>query len=336
MLALDPPLGDGSRAHAGGVVANGRLGPDATARRAARPRAGVTVALTDGRSRGRGEGDQERGGYDLGNSSRLAWSRVIVELSVRLHPLPPAPRRSRSPVRRRPVAAAACCSPCTLSSNAWTVSWRAGGGRRACAVRGAVGRAPGAGGARVAARLAGQATVVSDDESLWAGQRAASVRQPGAVVRVSGVQTRSRKRAALGRARGREPRGCAASGLSVGSRSLTTPIARLHRSQRCAACWRPRHASCSTHRRSWRRSSTVGADGRGARSRGAPRQGPLRPPGRAAPASSREHLSMTAWTPLARRHRLIDDWRAAASACRPARPTSCGTRRGSPRGAHRA
>ncbi|MDQ3766547.1 MAG: FAD-binding oxidoreductase, partial [Actinomycetota bacterium] len=92
MLALDPPL-QGSAATLGGIVATGDSGPLRHRFNAARDLIlGITVALSDGTvARAGGQVIKNVAGYDLGKlfAGSFGTLGLILELTLRLHPLPP-------------------------------------------------------------------------------------------------------------------------------------------------------------------------------------------------------------------------------------------------------
>jgi glycolate oxidase FAD binding subunit len=195
MLALDPPLGAGDAATVGGAIAAADSGP--LRHRYGAPRdlvLGVTVALSDGSvARAGGKVIKNVAGYDLAKlfAGSFGTLGLICEVAVRLHPRP----------RSHATATGATDDPALLASAAATlahsalelqsldVRWDAAAGPGAVLARfGGVAAEQQARAARGLLEAAGvQAAVVTDDEPLWAAQRAAQrSADGGAVVRVSG------------------------------------------------------------------------------------------------------------------------------------------------------
>jgi glycolate oxidase FAD binding subunit len=194
MLALDPPLGDGNRATVGGVVAAGDSGPRRHRHGAARDLVlGVTVALPDGTvARAGGKVIKNVAGYDLGKlfAGSLGTLGVIVELAVRLHPLP---RTSATLVAGSDDAGAvsriaSALAHASLELECLDVRWASGAGAVLARFTGDSALAQ----AQAAAALAGEARSIdisADDARPWDAQRAAQRSRDHAVVRVSGVQS---------------------------------------------------------------------------------------------------------------------------------------------------
>jgi glycolate oxidase FAD binding subunit len=199
MLALDPPLGDGSRATVGGLVATADSGPLRHHYGGVRDLVvGITVALSDGTlARAGGKVIKNVAGYDLGKlfAGSFGTLGLIVEVAVRLHPRPArtatAVGRSADPGALQRAAGAVAHAP--LEADCLDVAWASGAG--AVLARFASGDPT----ARVkqAAGLLRDAgldvEIVSDDDGfLWESQRDGQ-RDPtgsGAVVKVSALQNR--------------------------------------------------------------------------------------------------------------------------------------------------
>jgi glycolate oxidase FAD binding subunit len=195
MFALDPP-DDG--ATLGGVVATADSGPLRGRYGGVRDLVvGIRVALSDGTlAKSGGKVIKNVAGYDLSKlfAGSLGTLGAIVELSVRLHPLPPASAtalgHSADPVELGRVLLALLRAP--LEHSGFDVRWS--GGRGALLVRFA-GAAPGPQ-AELAERLLREAgldtEIANEDQALWVEQRERQ-RADGpeaAVVRVSGLPTR--------------------------------------------------------------------------------------------------------------------------------------------------
>ena len=219
-LALDPPtLG---AATIGGVVATGDSGP--LRHRYGAPRdlvVGVTVALSDGTlSRAGGKVIKNVAGYDLGKllAGSFGTLGVIVEVALRLHPVPDATATAigcGADPSRVAVAAGALAHQ-RLELESLDVRWSDGEGAVLARAAGAVPR-PLAERAAAALREASlDVEVVDDDDGLWERQRAGQrgrVAAGDAVVRVSAVQAQLGDVLAAARALGGEAVGRAALGL---------------------------------------------------------------------------------------------------------------------------
>jgi glycolate oxidase FAD binding subunit len=188
MLALDPP---DAGATIGGLVASGDSGPLRT--RYGGPRdlvVGMRVALADGTvAKSGGKVIKNVAGYDLAKLFVGSFGRLgaILELSVRLHPLPPATatavRRSDDPDELGRAALA--LSHAQLEQMGLDVRWEDGAGAVLARFGGETAPAQ----AEAAARLLGEAEVAGNDDALWEAQRDAQRSAPGLVVKVSAVQT---------------------------------------------------------------------------------------------------------------------------------------------------
>jgi glycolate oxidase FAD binding subunit len=193
-LALDPP-NPGARATLGGVVATGDSGP--LRHRFGAPRdlvLGVTVALSDGTlAHAGGRVIKNVAGYELGKlfSGSFGTLGLVVEVCVRLHPLPPATATARllgdDPAALAAAAATLAHSPLELEGLdlAWGASRgavlaRFAGTRPAGEARAGLDRVTGTG-------LDGD--VLDEDEPLWDAQAAHQRSREGTVVRVSATQS---------------------------------------------------------------------------------------------------------------------------------------------------
>jgi glycolate dehydrogenase FAD-binding subunit len=188
MLALDPP---DDRATIGGVVATNDSGPLRTRYGGIRDLVvGMRVALADGTvAKSGGKVIKNVAGYDLAKLFVGSFGTLgaILEVSVRLHPVPPATAtavvRSDDPdVLGR---AAMALSHARLEQLGLDVRWEAGEG----AVLSRFGGAAAIPQAKAAARLMGDAELVEDDDELWRAQRDAQRSPSGLVVKVSALQT---------------------------------------------------------------------------------------------------------------------------------------------------
>jgi glycolate oxidase FAD binding subunit len=193
MLALDPP--DPGGATIGGVVATNDSGPLRARYGGARDLVvGMRVALADGTvAKSGGKVIKNVAGYDLGKlfTGSFGTLGAILEVSVRLHPLPPltatAVGHTRSP--HLLAGGAAALTHARLEQLGLDVRWAAGAGMVLARFGGSTARAQ-AEAADALLRGAGlEAELVEADESLWQAQRDAQRSPTGLVVRVSAVQT---------------------------------------------------------------------------------------------------------------------------------------------------
>jgi glycolate dehydrogenase FAD-binding subunit len=216
MLALDPPDGDGT-ATIGGIVATADSGPLRHRHNAVRDLVlGVQLALPDGSvARAGSKVIKNVAGYDLAKllSGSFGTLGLIVEVNVRLHPLPldtvSAVGRGGDPAVL--AAAASDLAHRPIEAEALDVSWSGDAG--AVLVRFGGVSAPER--ARTVLGLLSEAGLdaeaVDDDGPLWSRQAAAQRSAEGMVVRVS--TTQHGVAAALSAARG-------AGGSAVGRAAL--------------------------------------------------------------------------------------------------------------------
>ncbi len=195
MLSLDPP-DDG--ATVGGVVASGDSGPLRSRYGGVRDLVvGMRVALSDGTlAKSGGKVIKNVAGYDLAKlfGGSFGTLGAIVEVSVRLHPLPPdtATALGAADDPGLLARAAAALGRAPLEHQGFDVRWSDGRGALLMRFAGAAPRPQ----AQTAERLLSEAglrgEIVDDDEGIWAeqrgGQRASG--EQGVVVRVSGLPTR--------------------------------------------------------------------------------------------------------------------------------------------------
>jgi glycolate oxidase FAD binding subunit len=194
MLALDPPDGG---ATIGGIVASADSGPLRSRYGGVRDLVvGMNVALSDGtRAKSGGKVIKNVAGYDLAKlfSGSFGTLGAILDVAVRLHPIPPATAtalgRTSEPGSLAEAAAALTHAP--VEHSGLDVRWK-GSGALLARFGGA---APGPQ-AEAAARIMREADVeveiVEDDEELWDAQRDGQRARPGendTIVRVSGLQT---------------------------------------------------------------------------------------------------------------------------------------------------
>jgi glycolate oxidase FAD binding subunit len=192
MLALDPP---DQGATIGGVVATNDSGPLRTRYGGARDLVvGMKVALADGTvAKSGGKVIKNVAGYDLGKLFVGSFGTLgaIIEVSVRLHPLPPgtasAVGRSEDPDALGRAALA--MSHARLEQMGLDVRWEDGRGAILSRFGGAAAR-PQAEAAERLLRDAGLATeLVDEDDALWQAQRDGQRSPDGLVVKVSALQT---------------------------------------------------------------------------------------------------------------------------------------------------
>jgi glycolate oxidase FAD binding subunit len=188
MFALDPPdLG----ATIGGVVAANDSGPLRARYGGVRDLVvGMRVALADGTvAKSGGKVIKNVAGYDLAKLFVGSFGRLgaILEVCVRLHPLPPSTATAvgRSTDPDALGRAALELSHARLEQMGLDVRWEEAGG----AVLARFGGTTAVPQAEAAARLLGDAEIVEDDDDLWQAQRDAQRSAGGLVVKVSAVQT---------------------------------------------------------------------------------------------------------------------------------------------------
>jgi glycolate oxidase FAD binding subunit len=188
MLALDPPDRGATIA---GVVAANDSGPLRTRYGGVRDLVvGMRVALADGTvAKSGGKVIKNVAGYDLAKLFVGSFGRLgaILEVSMRLHPLPPstatAVGRSTDPDALGRAALALSHAP--LEQLCLDVHWEDGTG----AILARFGGAAALPQAEAAAGLLGDAALVEDDDELWEAQRDAQRSPSGLVVKVSTLQT---------------------------------------------------------------------------------------------------------------------------------------------------
>jgi glycolate oxidase FAD binding subunit len=192
MLALDPA---GSGATIGGVVATNDSGPLRSRYGGARDLVvGMRVALADGTvAKSGGKVIKNVAGYDLAKLFVGSFGRLgaILEVSVRLHPLPPATASAvgRSDDPDALGRAALALSHARHEQMGQDVRWEDGAGAILSRFGGAA-ALPQAEAAERLLREAGlEAQLVKDDDPLWEAQREAQRSSEGLVVKVSALQT---------------------------------------------------------------------------------------------------------------------------------------------------
>lgn len=191
-LSLDPPLGEEQAATIGGIVATGDSGP--LRHRFGAPRdlvLGMTVALSDGTlAHSGGKVIKNVAGYDLAKlfAGSFGTLGLILDVSVRLHPLLPAATtvhgQDADPDRLAGAALALARAP--LEFEALDVAWRGGQGALLARCSGSQHARRGQRTARLLEELGLDAVeVTEDDEALWERQRAGQRSGSAAVVGVA-------------------------------------------------------------------------------------------------------------------------------------------------------
>ena len=186
MLALDPPLGAGEGATIGGVVATADSGPLRHRYGAVRDQViGIRAALADGSViRSGGKVIKNVAGYDLGKLFAGAFGTlgVIVEISLRLHPIPrpqlTAVGQTDDPGVLQKGAAAITNSPGPVS--ALDFRWEDGRGTLLARFTGKAAADQAQRGKQVMEAAGLESSLEEDDAPLWARQRAAQ-RSDGSV-----------------------------------------------------------------------------------------------------------------------------------------------------------
>ncbi|MEA2219637.1 MAG: glycolate oxidase binding subunit [Solirubrobacteraceae bacterium] len=242
MLALDPPLGSGDAATVGGAIAAGDSGPLRHRYGAARDLVlGVTVALPDGTlARSGGKVIKNVAGYDIAKllCGSFGTLGLICEVAVRLHPRPrrQATATGTTDDPARLAAAASALAHGSLELQSLDVRWRSSLGLVLARFGGVAAAQQAAGAQALLAQAGMQATVVEDDDPLWAAQRAAQrSAEGGAVVRVSGRPTQLADACVAAQVAGGSLVGRAALGVSwialapAAPGELVTAIARIRK-----------------------------------------------------------------------------------------------------------
>ncbi|MGI8750065.1 MAG: FAD-binding oxidoreductase [Thermoleophilaceae bacterium] len=194
MLALDPPLGDDGSATIGGIVATADSGPLRHRYGSVRDLVvGMTVALSDGTvAKSGGKVIKNVAGYDLAKLFAGAYGTLgaILQVAVRLHPLPPHTATAVG-VSDDAAALAAAVRELTharLELQSMELVWQDGRGAVMARLGGATVADPSAEVAGLLGRHRLESRVDEDDQALWDGARRAQRSREGIVVRVSGVQ----------------------------------------------------------------------------------------------------------------------------------------------------
>ncbi len=193
MLALDPP--DTGGPTIGGIVAANDSGPLRARYGGARDLVvGMRVALSDGTvAKSGGKVIKNVAGYDLAKLFTGSFGSLgaILEVSVRLHPVPPDTATAVGHTYGTSALArgAAALSHARIEQLGLDVRWAAGAGMVLARFGGADAR-PAAEQAERLLRDAGlEAELITEDEPLWQAQRDGQRSPSGLVVRVSALQT---------------------------------------------------------------------------------------------------------------------------------------------------
>jgi glycolate oxidase FAD binding subunit len=193
MLALDPF--DAGGATIGGVIAANDSGPLRARYGGARDLVvGMRVALADGTvAKSGGKVIKNVAGYDLAKlfTGSFGTLGAILEVAVRLHPLPPSTATAVGHTHSPHLLAggAAALSHARLEQLGLDVRWAAGAGMVLARFGGSTAGAQ-AEATEALLREAGlEAEVSPADDSLWQAQRDAQRSPSGLVVKVSALQT---------------------------------------------------------------------------------------------------------------------------------------------------
>jgi glycolate dehydrogenase FAD-binding subunit len=191
MVAMDPPLGRAEAATVGGVVATADSGP--LRHRYGGPRdllLGMTVALSDGTvAKSGGKVIKNVAGYDLAKlfTGSFGTLGVILQVAVRLHPLPPrrvsAVGFGDEPEAFQRAAIALARSPLELES--LDIEWPDWGGKVIARCAGATPEPRAGEAVRIMSQAGLRAEVETEDEYLWDGDNNRT--DEATVVRVSAL-----------------------------------------------------------------------------------------------------------------------------------------------------
>jgi glycolate oxidase FAD binding subunit len=193
MLAIDPP--DPAGATIGGVVAANDSGPLRARYGGVRDLlVGIRVALSDGTiAKSGGKVIKNVAGYDLAKLFTGSYGQLgaILEVSVRLHPLPPetatAVGHTRSP--HALGGGTAALSHARLEQLGLDARWAAGAGMVLARFGGSTARSQAEAARRLLQEAGLDAEVAGDDDSLWQAQRDGQRSPRGLAVRVAALQT---------------------------------------------------------------------------------------------------------------------------------------------------
>jgi glycolate oxidase FAD binding subunit len=218
MLALDPP--DPGGATIGGIIAANDSGPLRARYGGARDLVvGMRVALADGTvAKSGGKVIKNVAGYDLAKlfTGSFGTLGAILEVSVRLHPIPPVTATAVGHTRSPHLLAggAIALTHSRVEQLGLDVRWAAGAGMVLARFGGATARAQAEAAERVLREAGLEAELAEADDSLWEAQRDAQRSPAGLVAKVSAVQTDLEQLAALAERHGATLVGRAGLGLS--------------------------------------------------------------------------------------------------------------------------
>jgi glycolate oxidase FAD binding subunit len=192
MLALDPP---DPGATIGGVAATNDSGPLRTRYGGVRDLVvGMRVALADGTvAKSGGKVIKNVAGYDLAKLFAGSFGSLgaILEVSVRLHPIPPATAtavaRSDDPDALGRAAIALARAP--LEQLGLDIRWEDGAGAILARFGGATAHAQAEAADELLRGTSLEADLVDEDDALWGAQRDAQRSPTGLVVKVAGLRT---------------------------------------------------------------------------------------------------------------------------------------------------
>ena len=193
MLALDPP--DAGGATIGGIVATNDSGP--LRARYGGPRdlvVGMRVALADGTvAKSGGKVIKNVAGYDLAKlfTGSFGTLGAILEVSVRLHPLPSATATAVGHTHSPHLLAggAAALTHARVEQLGLDVRWAAGAGMVLARFGGSTAREQAEAAAGLLRDAGLEAELAFEDGSLWDAQREAQRSPAGLVAKVSALQT---------------------------------------------------------------------------------------------------------------------------------------------------
>jgi glycolate oxidase FAD binding subunit len=193
MLAWDPPLGEGSAATVGGILATADSGPSRHRYGGVRDTVvGITVVLSDGNiAKAGGKVIKNVAGYDLAKlfAGSFGTLGLIAAVCVRLHP---ATRNTATVTAatedpEQLAAAAIALARRPLEADCLDVAWENDAGELLVRFAGATAERQ----ARDTAPAMGLDRVVvhADDDAIWERQRSRQRSRDGAVLKVSGRPT---------------------------------------------------------------------------------------------------------------------------------------------------
>jgi glycolate oxidase FAD binding subunit len=254
MLALDPP--DPGGATIGGVVASADSGPLRARYGGVRDLVvGVRVALGDGTiAKSGGKVIKNVAGYDLAKlfAGSFGTLGAILEVSVRLHPLPPATATALG-LSTEPDTlgrAALALSHARLEQLGLDVRWAGGGGSLLSRFGGAAPRPQAEAAERVLREAGVETEIAEEDDELWRAQREAQRSPGGLVAKVSALQTDLPALVRIAEAHGATLVGRAGLGLfwlRLDGGSPATLVGELRRSYRTAVLDRPEGVDLERH-----------------------------------------------------------------------------------------